>query len=460
MKPQYYSWSVGASPLTVHLSPDVIDRLREAAATSETEELGGILLGHRESDEQITITDFELVPSEHRRGPTYTLSPADQKRLEHRLSAPRRSLETLGSFRTHLRQGLYMDQYDHDLMSSHFAATTDVMLLFRPSDWQAGFFVWEEGDIHRQHSYLEFPFDPTALPLVIEPSTIEPANTPFEKANARYARLSPFPTMAKVMLIAATFGLVAVLGHFVYQNHSANSITLASRPQPVPPLPPPPVPQVQANPPVDPDATPAPPDEYELHVKLPPGKPSPFRRHTQPHSVAPDQRNKLAKIEANAPPPSLPPLQSAANLPPAVTPPTLKPAQPTLISLVSLEPTQPGLLSRGINHVPVLNLLQRRTYKAGEHFSPARPVREVKPRISSAWQMKSDTPSLVDVKVWIDKTGQVTKTELLSDDPEPDMAELASNAAYKWTFEPARLADHPVSSEMVLHFRFVPKPTY
>ena len=59
-----------------------------------------------------------------------------------------------------------MDQYDFDLMSAHFPALTDVMLLIRTTDWQAGFFVWEEGDMSRQRSYREFTFDPEALPLV------------------------------------------------------------------------------------------------------------------------------------------------------------------------------------------------------------------------------------------------------------------------------------------------------
>jgi TonB family protein len=103
----------------------------------------------------------------------------------------------------------------------------------------------------------------------------------------------------------------------------------------------------------------------------------------------------------------------------------------------------------------VLNLLERHNYKSGSSFAPARPVREVKPKLPDA----PEHP-IVDVKVWIDETGQVTKTELLSDHVDPDVAEVASNAAGKWTFQPAKLSDRPVSSEMVMHFRFVPKQNY
>jgi TonB family protein len=134
--------------------------------------------------------------------------------------------------------------------------------------------------------------------------------------------------------------------------------------------------------------------------------------------------------------------------------------RPTFISEVSLEPSQPGILRRGIHHVPVLNLFGRHNYKSGSDFAPARPVREVRPRLPEDAQQEGPQHPDVDIKVWIDDTGQVTKAELLSDHVDPEIADVASNAACKWTFEPARLSDRPVSSEMVMHFRFVPKQSY
>ena len=128
-----------------------------------------------------------------------------------------------------------------------------------------------------------------------------------------------------------------------------------------------------------------------------------------------------------------------------------------MVSVVSLEPSEPGVISRSINHIPVLNLLQRNKYKAGDKFSPARPVRQVRPRLPADLQGDEANTQPVDVKVWIDTSGQVTKAELLSDRTTPEVADITSNAALKWTFEPARLSDHPVSSELVMHFRFAPR---
>jgi hypothetical protein len=451
MQRQHYLWTAGASTVSVAFTSDVLTRLRQAAGTTDTAEIGGILLGHRESDDRIVVEEFELLPSEHRRGATFTLSQADRKKLAQRLRASHRGLQNLGSFRTHLRHGLYMDQYDFDLMSNHFPGSTDIMLLVRPADWQAGVFIWEDGDIHRQKSYQEFPFDPDLIPL-----TALPAPAARLRATSPSAASRRFlPTMVKVGLVAATFGLVGVLAFYAHGHHVLlpNVAAVIAKPQPLQPqtivLP-----QTDIKPPIDPDMTQTKPpgqDLSEMHVKISKTdtRPSPFNR---PPKQSPKPSPKQLEIPQPAtPPPSLPPIQSAANIPPAVMAPIrLKPPAPTLVSVVSLEPASPGVLSRGINHIPVLSLLQRNKYKAGDKFSPARPVRQVRPTLPPDYS----SPDSVDVKVWIDRTGQVTKAELLSDHAEPEIGDIASNAALKWSFEPARLSDRPVSSEMVMHFRF------
>ncbi len=149
---------------------------------------------------------------------------------------------------------------------------------------------------------------------------------------------------------------------------------------------------------------------------------------------------------------SIPPAPAVAAI---LARPALTPVHPTLVSEVSLEPAEPGVIRRGLHHVPLLNHLGKHTYKSGEQFSPARPVHEFKPLITN-----QAVEAEVDVRIWIDETGQVTKSELLSGNAQPEIAHIASTAANKWTFQPARIADHPVSSEVVMHFRFVPKQTY
>jgi len=64
----------------------------------------------------------------------------------------------------------------------------------------------------------------------------------------------------------------------------------------------------------------------------------------------------------------------------------------------------------------------------------------------------------VEVKVLIDEAGRVLKA-----DPVPQRTPVSSsligaarNAALLWRFEPAKRGGHPVQSEMILKFRFLP----
>jgi outer membrane biosynthesis protein TonB len=62
------------------------------------------------------------------------------------------------------------------------------------------------------------------------------------------------------------------------------------------------------------------------------------------------------------------------------------------------------------------------------------------------------------VKVFIGEGGRVASAEIVEfgDPPNFTLANAALAASRNWTFEPARLGELPVSSEMILHFRFGP----
>ena len=158
--------------------------------------------------------------------------------------------------------------------------------------------------------------------------------------------------------------------------------------------------------------------------------------------------------------PPAPPVETASNIPVSVLDVVkLKPAPPQVVSIVSLEPSEPNLVSRSINHVPVLNLLQRHKYRAGDRFSPASPVRRVNPHLPAELQ-NAEYQKPIDIKVWIDDNGLVTKALILNDRNESEVADFAAHTALKWTFTPAKVSDQPVSSEMVMHFKFEPRQSY
>jgi outer membrane biosynthesis protein TonB len=75
---------------------------------------------------------------------------------------------------------------------------------------------------------------------------------------------------------------------------------------------------------------------------------------------------------------------------------------------------------------------------------PPSPIRKVTRAVSADARP-------VDVKVFINAAGNVTRVQLLT--KGGDVAGTALAAARQWQFTPARKHDKPVASEMVLHFR-------
>jgi len=79
-------------------------------------------------------------------------------------------------------------------------------------------------------------------------------------------------------------------------------------------------------------------------------------------------------------------------------------------------------------------------------FVPPAPDHKVSPT------MPSGSEGSVDVKVYIDESGNVSRAQLLT--KKNELAGVSLGAARQWHFTPARKHDKPVASEMVLHFRF------
>jgi hypothetical protein len=168
--PAYYQWQIQGNPLSIQISFAVIDQLEAdimkgfRSAPNRGAEVGGVLFGRVASAGEtatVYIDDYEPVPCEYRRGASYTLSEGDRKRLERTLRKGHRERQVVGLYRSHTRPGLYLDQDDDSLIQSCFANPNHVFLLVRPHASKTsvgGFFFWEEGSIHRQSTYLEFPF--------------------------------------------------------------------------------------------------------------------------------------------------------------------------------------------------------------------------------------------------------------------------------------------------------------
>ncbi len=168
-----FFWKVDGVGVSVAVSATVLAGLRASLdqAPADTE-FGGILLGSFAPDGdgyRTQVDAFEAFPIEHRHGQNYRLSARDHRFLEQRLKRLRRKgFRPVGFCRSHNRRGLYLDQRDFDLFRTDFRHPATIFLLVRGQDAtnaKGAVFVWEEDDIRRHASYLEFPLpEPLTTP--------------------------------------------------------------------------------------------------------------------------------------------------------------------------------------------------------------------------------------------------------------------------------------------------------
>ena len=165
-----YLWEVAQKPVSVrvdlHMATRLDRKVRGAvwSLSAQGSEIGGVLLGSvgRGSPAVVTLDDFELIPCDYVRGPLYKLGTQDQERFA-RCVAERSSaggLKVVGFFRSHTRPGLALDADDLAFCKAEFSQPHQIALLIGPGAGQmsrAGIFIWEDGSMHSDASYLEFP---------------------------------------------------------------------------------------------------------------------------------------------------------------------------------------------------------------------------------------------------------------------------------------------------------------
>ncbi|HWB83002.1 MAG TPA: TonB family protein [Bryobacteraceae bacterium] len=205
----YYVWEVPQKPVSVRINLDVVERLEKEVVenfrsiNSRGSEIGGILLGNVSagSPSTVVVEEYELVLCDYARGPLYRLSDDDMARFDRSIAQRAASgggLAVLGYFRSHTRKGLSLDTDDVSFFTARFREARNVLLLVRPFATKAstgGIFIWENGTLHSESSYLEFPFVRAELAPKSRPSEpVTPIESPApikEDAASAVAKLQP-----------------------------------------------------------------------------------------------------------------------------------------------------------------------------------------------------------------------------------------------------------------------------
>jgi len=81
-------------------------------------------------------------------------------------------------------------------------------------------------------------------------------------------------------------------------------------------------------------------------------------------------------------------------------------------------------------------------------FVPPEPSHRVAPAVPA----DTGESGVVDVKVYVDESGSVSRAQLLT--AGSGFAEASLDAARRWRFSPAQKHEKPVASEVLLHFRY------
>src|SRR5689334_7745739 len=188
----YFVWEPPNHNITILLNLRLLERMKlwMDKGLEAGKEVGGILLGRIEQKTSgmsvVTVDDCEAIEIDHQRGLTYTLNDNDKRQIAKRIEwwqSPGRPNTAVGLVRSHARAGLYLDAADFAAFQNSFPGPRSIVLLARPGvDSTGGFFFWEGDDVHRQSTYLPFPFDSQKLEsgqyTILRPQEHAGANPP------------------------------------------------------------------------------------------------------------------------------------------------------------------------------------------------------------------------------------------------------------------------------------------
>ena len=185
------TWHVPECPFTVECPARVLDDIRLAVMDAFFSlprggaEIGGILLGRFENV-RLVISGYAALDCEHAYGPSFTLSPPDEARLEQLLSShanPDGGLRPVGWYHSHTRSEIFLSDTDLKIHQRFFPESWQVALVMKPHTFQPariGFFFREaDGSIRANSSYREELLD--AAPIRQIPagaSDAPPSNDP------------------------------------------------------------------------------------------------------------------------------------------------------------------------------------------------------------------------------------------------------------------------------------------
>ena len=470
---------------SVLLNLNLVDALRRSfkqLPRGASEGISGILLGRSSADSTrtlITLEDCHPIRDEQERIPEH---------LGYWRSQESGQLSPAGFVQVASNTG----ELDTRAFESHFAGSPAVLMVL--SDARGGIpnarLYWSEDHDLDPQAYADIPLDSArikAAGLTILhglPASQSPRETrvPRRRSLLKWAWI---PAAAALLIIAAAA---------LWNGYGPSNATTASVSAPASSVPATDSPSVNAgqvdqgsvdrsNPPQQEDfaprdieptkVVPAPPvrrPEPQPSASAPaPDRatvnPAPARSESPQPAALPQPATSPQPVIASSPPPPATPQEKAAAPEPAQpdnTPPPIQRRErprrvnPPATVTVEYRPAPENTVRRVVNRVPGLRLLPlpRFLYKDGDDFVPASPSSQPRPAVPADVARAFPGAWRVDLRVAVDKSGEVTHASLLTPNANREFVKLALNAIDQWQFEPARVRNRPVSSALDITFMF------
>jgi hypothetical protein len=196
-----------------------------------------------------------------------------------------------------------------------------------------------------------------------------------------------------------------------------------------------------------------------------PSKPRPFRvlgRPSNPPSRALDtgpqqpvnQQPQTAASNRPSATPTAETAQPAPAAPVSTPPPANRTPEHTVAVSIKLDPRLPSEMHKVIGHIPVFGHIGSLRYRGGgDDFQAPRPGHSLEPKVPGYMVDNLKRPIDIDVLVSIDKSGHVKDTEVL-EGAGTGFGSLAADRAASIQWEPARIGDKAVASQVVAHYHF------
>lgn len=247
----FYVWQIPGKPVSIHLSLEVVERLKRdyLRVSSEYPQRGlrGVLLGHSISKPEAVsfVEDYQLLPDgEDAMGRIY-FSPAEEALAEAVAKWPRedwRHCYAIGFFRSERAGWLALNDRDLTTARKFFSAPDNVALLIHFDEHrgsEGAFFIWEDGHMRASRSYHEFPLDAAKLAAANlgrqdarreaskEPPASSPPPLPRSKPSIPWMRLLPIVALMTIGIVTVEIALDSRWGWRPAAENEAHEAPLA-----------------------------------------------------------------------------------------------------------------------------------------------------------------------------------------------------------------------------------------